>query len=83
MADINLLFGLSNVVLIWCTIYSAVITIKWQFEDRQKDAVTVKEKETLVRELLKEHLNDWKTMEKRVEHMEKQVKAAIEAKNES
>jgi hypothetical protein len=70
MADINLFLGLSNVVLIWITIYSAVIELKWRHEDRQKDAVTLKEKEKMVRDRLK-------TYQKRLQELEIKVNTLL------
>ena len=73
MSDINLLLGLSNFVLIWITIYSAVIELKWRHEDRQKDAVTVEEKKKQRQKLVRKDLERKKTVEKRLEILEKVV----------
>ena len=70
MADVNLLLGLSNVVLIWLTIYSAVLSLKWQFEDREKDAFKVEEKEQLVRDLIKKYVKSADELEKRIKEVE-------------
>jgi hypothetical protein len=72
MTDVNLLLGLSNVVLIWITIYSAVIELKWRHEDRQKEAMNLKEKEKIVRDRLK-------TYQKRLIELETKVNIIVTA----
>jgi len=76
MESVNLLMVLSNLVLVWITIYSSILAIKWQFEDRQKEESPVKLKEELVRDLLKKHIGNLEEFENRLETVENLVKEA-------